>query len=255
MSEATLDRKARIANVSRDDRADLRALLGAIEKREKGGRPASRLVEKLDARLEEAEARAETRRSTRVVLDYPPELPISQARERILDALTRHRVIVVCGDTGSGKPTQLPRRCLEAGGGIDAMIGHTQPRRIAARSVAERLAHELGVELGGAVGYQVRFTDETNPATLVKVMTDGILLNEIRRDRWLDAYDALIIDEAHERSLNIDFLLGYLKRLGSKRPDLRIVVTSATIDPERFAEHFGGAPIIRVEGRAYPVDV
>ena len=255
MTRPILDRKARIANVSRDDRADLRALLGAIEKRERSGRPASRLVEKLDARLEEAEARAEKRRSTRFRLDYPEELPVTQARERILDALSRHRVIVVCGDTGSGKTTQLPKLCLEAGRGIDAMIGHTQPRRIAARSVAERLAHELGVEVGGAVGWQVRFTDETNPATLVKVMTDGILLNEIRRDRWLDAYDTLIIDEAHERSLNIDFLLGYLKRLGRRRPDLKIVVTSATIDPERFAAHFGGAPIIRVEGRTYPVDV
>jgi len=255
MSEPKVDWKARIANVARDDRADLRALLGAIERREKSGRPASRLVEKLDARLEEAEARAEKRRATRVRLEYPDELPVSHARERILDALSRHRVIVVCGDTGSGKTTQLPKLCLEAGRGIDGMIGHTQPRRIAARSVAERLAEELGVELGGAVGYQVRFTDETNPATLVKVMTDGILLNEIRRDRWLDAYDTLIIDEAHERSLNIDFLLGYLKRLGARRPDLKIVVTSATIDPERFAEHFGGAPIIRVEGRTYPVEV
>ena len=255
MSEPKSALEARIANVARDDRADLRALLGAIERRERSGRPASRLVEKLDARLEEAEARAEKRRATRVRLEYPDELPISQAREQILDALARHRVIVVCGDTGSGKTTQLPKLCLEAGRGIDAMIGHTQPRRIAARSVAERLAEELGVELGGAVGYQVRFTDETNPATLVKVMTDGILLNEIRRDRWLDAYDTLIIDEAHERSLNIDFLLGFLKRLGARRPDLKIIVTSATIDPERFAEHFGGAPIIRVEGRTYPVEV
>src|SRR5690606_13870758 len=255
MSEPKSALEARIANVARDDRADLRALLGAIERRERSGRPASRLVEKLDARLEEAEARAEKRRVTRVRLEYPDELPISQAREQILDALARHRVIVVCGDTGSGKTTQLPKLCLEAGRGIDAMIGHTQPRRIAARSVAERLAEELGVELGGAVGYQVRFTDETNPATLVKVMTDGILLNEIRRDRWLDAYDTLIIDEAHERSLNHDFLLGFLRRLGARRPDLKIIVTSATIDPERFAEHFGGAPIIRVEGRTYPVEV
>ncbi len=255
MSKLHADRHERIAGVARADRAELRGLLAAIGKREKSGRPSSRLVEKLDVQLAAAEARAELRRSSRFKLEYPAELPVTQAREQILDALTQHRVIVVCGDTGSGKTTQLPKLCLEAGRGIDAMIGHTQPRRIAARSVAERLAFELGVELGRAVGYQVRFTDETDPATLVKVMTDGILLNEIRRDRWLEAYDTLIIDEAHERSLNIDFLLGYLKRLGKRRPDLKVIVTSATIDPERFAEHFDDAPIIRVEGRAYPVDV
>ncbi|HET7596263.1 MAG TPA: ATP-dependent RNA helicase HrpA, partial [Burkholderiales bacterium] len=158
-------------------------------------------------------------------------------------------------DTGSGKTTQLPKMCLEAGRGVAGAIGHTQPRRIAARAVAARLAEELRVPLGGAVGYQVRFTDETNPASLVKVMTDGILLSEIRHDRFLHRYDTLIIDEAHERSLNIDFLLGFLKQLEQRRTDLKIIVTSATIDPGRFAAHFGGAPVITVEGRSFPVEL
>lgn len=246
---------ARIAALPRKDRFDLEALTAAIAKREQTGRPASRLAEKLGARLAAAEAAAAQRREIRWRLEFPEELPVSRARDEIREALAKHRVIVVCGDTGSGKTTQLPKICLEAGRGVDGMIGHTQPRRIAARAVAQRLSDELGVELGGPVGYQVRFTDETNPATVVKVMTDGILLNEIRHDRWLDAYDTLIIDEAHERSLNIDFLLGFLKQLERKRPDLKVIITSATIDPERFAEHFGDVPVLRIDGRAYPVEV
>src|SRR5690606_19370237 len=160
-----------------------------------------------------------------------------------------------CGDTGSGKSTQLPKICLEAGRGTAGMIGHTQPRRIAARTLAARLAEEMETAVGDVVGLTVRFTDRTSPGTLVKVMTDGILLNEIRRDRALAAYDTLIIDEAHERSLNIDFLLGYLRRIEARRPDLKVIITSATIDPERFAAHFGNAPIIRVAGRTFPVEV
>ncbi|HLF10016.1 MAG TPA: ATP-dependent RNA helicase HrpA, partial [Gammaproteobacteria bacterium] len=205
--------------------------------------------------LSAAQQLIERRRAARYTLSYPESLPIAQARPAILEALQAHRVIVVCGDTGSGKTTQLPKICLEAGRGVLGMIGHTQPRRIAAHAVAARLAEELGVDVGGVIGLEVRFTDRTDPAASIKVMTDGILLNEIRRDRWLNAYDTLIIDEAHERSLNIDFILGYLKRIERRRPDLKIIITSATIDPERFARHFGGAPILRVEGRSFPVEV
>jgi ATP-dependent helicase HrpA len=201
------------------------------------------------------EERLARRRATRYTLRYPDELPISAAREEILAALAQHRVIVVCGDTGSGKTTQLPKICLEAGRGIAGIIGHTQPRRIAAQAVAARLAEELEVKLGDAVGLEVRFTDQTGPNALIKVMTDGILLNEIRSDRRLAKYDTLIIDEAHERSLNIDFILGYLKRLERERRDLKVIITSATIDPERFSRHFGDAPIVLVEGRSFPVEV
>ena len=199
--------------------------------------------------MSDSEERLARRRATRYTLRYPEDLPISAARDEILEALAKHRVIVVCGDTGSGKTTQLPKICLEAGRGITGMIGHTQPRRIAAQAVAARLAEELEVKLGDAVGLEVRFTDQTGPNALIKVMTDGILLNEIRGDRRLTKYDTLIIDEAHERSLNIDFILGYLKRLERERPDLKLIITSATIDPERFARHFGDAPIVLVEGR------
>src|SRR4051812_47185715 len=198
-------------------------------------------------------------------ITYPPELPVSQRRVDIAAAIRDHQVVVVAGETGSGKTTQLPKICLELGRGRGAgrggaMIGHTQPRRIAARSVAERIAEELGTELGDLVGYQVRFTDRTSRSSRVKLMTDGILLAELQRDRQLRRYDTLIIDEAHERSLNIDFLLGYLKRLLPKRPDLKLIITSATIDPQRFAEHFADrhgrpAPIIEVSGRTYPVEV
>jgi ATP-dependent helicase HrpA len=195
------------------------------------------------------------RRATRYRLEYPESLPITAARDELLEAIAKHRVLVVCGDTGSGKTTQLPKLCLEAGRGIEGMIGHTQPRRIAAQAVASRLAAELDVRVGEAVGLEVRFTDQTRPTALVKVMTDGILLNEMRADRQLRAYDTLIIDEAHERSLNIDFVLGYLRSIELERPDLKVIITSATIDPERFAAHFGGAPIVRIAGRSFPVTV
>ncbi|WP_181311628.1 ATP-dependent RNA helicase HrpA [Nocardioides campestrisoli] len=196
------------------------------------------------------------------VITYPPELPVSQRHDDIAEAIRDHQVVIVAGETGSGKTTQLPKICLELGRGRPGedgrsgrLIGHTQPRRIAARSVAERIAEELGTELGDLVGYQVRFTDRTSRASRVKVMTDGILLAELQRDRQLRKYDTLIIDEAHERSLNIDFLLGYLKRLLPKRPDLKLIITSATIDVERFSQHFDDAPVIEVSGRTWPVEV
>ncbi len=187
-------------------------------------------------------------------VSYPEDLPVSARRDDILDALRRHQVIVVAGETGSGKTTQLPKMCLEIGRGVRGKIGHTQPRRIAARTVAERLADELGVPLGGQVGYAVRFDEKVAEATLIKVMTDGVLLAEIRRDRLLLDYDTIIVDEAHERSLNIDFLLGYLTQLLPQRPHLKVVVTSATIDTARFAAHFD-APVVEVSGRTYPVEV
>jgi len=196
------------------------------------------------------------RRTTLVpAIRYPDELPVSQRRDDLAQAIRDHQVVIVAGETGSGKTTQLPKICLELGRGVNAMIGHTQPRRIAARSVAERLAEELGVEPGTAVGYQVRFTDHSTKDTLVKLMTDGILLAELQHDRLLSAYDTLIIDEAHERSLNIDFILGYLRQLLPKRPDLKVVITSATIDPEKFSKHFDSAPIVEVSGRTYPVEM
>ena len=201
---------------------------------------------------------------------YPEELPVSARREEIAAAIAEHQVVIVAGETGSGKTTQLPKICLELGRGVTGMIGHTQPRRIAARSVAERIASELGTPIGrdGVVGYQVRFTEEVGENTLVKLMTDGILLAEIQSDPQLRRYDTIIVDEAHERSLNIDFILGYLARLLPQRPDLKVIITSATIDSERFAEHFGReqigdrgqpftvpAPVIEVSGRTYPVEV
>jgi ATP-dependent helicase HrpA len=192
----------------------------------------------------------------RWLVSYPEELPVSQRRKDIAAAIADNQVVIVAGETGSGKTTQLPKICLELGRGqAGAVVGHTQPRRIAARSVAERIAEELGTDLGDIVGYQVRFTDRSSESTLVKVMTDGILLAEIQRDRLLRRYDTIIIDEAHERSLNIDFILGYLKQLLPRRPDLKLVITSATIDPQRFSEHFDNAPVIEVSGRMYPVEV
>ncbi|MGI9052666.1 MAG: ATP-dependent RNA helicase HrpA [Ilumatobacteraceae bacterium] len=192
-------------------------------------------------------------------LRYPAELPITARHDELLAAIRDHQVVIVAGETGSGKSTQLPKLCLELGRGVDGMIGHTQPRRVAARTIAERVAEELGTPLGDAVGYSVRFDDRVRDATLVRVMTDGILLAELRRDRQLRRYDTLIVDEAHERSLNVDFLLGYLRRLLPQRPDLKVIVTSATIDTARFAEAFAqpdgvDAPVIEVTGRTYPVE-
>jgi len=214
---------------------------------------------RIESDIERSAARVAARRAGKPAIDYPAELPVAQRADEIAAAIRAHRVVVVSGETGSGKTTQLPKICLAAGRGERGLIGHTQPRRIAARAVAARIAQELGAQVGDAVGYKVRFTDHTRPDAYVKLMTDGILLAETQGDRALAAYDTIIVDEAHERSLNIDFLLGYLRRLVEQRDDLRVVITSATIDAERFARHFdtGGrtAPVIEVSGRLYPVDV
>src|SRR4051812_26388826 len=215
---------------------------------------ADRAVDQVAARLATRE-RLIVQRPIR----YPDTLPIAARRDDLVAAIRDHQVIVVAGETGSGKSTQLPKLCLDAGRGIDGMIGHTQPRRVAARTIAERVAEELGTTVGDGVGFTVRFDDQVGDGTLVRVMTDGILLNELHRDRDLRRYDTLIIDEAHERSLNIDFILGYLRQLLPRRPDLKVIVTSATIDTARFARHFGrdgvDAPVVEVTGRTYPVEL
>ncbi|MFA0897770.1 ATP-dependent RNA helicase HrpA [Vibrio cholerae] len=197
----------------------------------------------------------EQRKQQMPKIEYPALLPVSQKRDDIAQAIAHHQVVIVAGETGSGKTTQLPKICAELGRGKYGLIGHTQPRRLAARSVANRIAEEMETELGDFVGYKVRFTDQISDQTQIKLMTDGILLAEIQNDRFLNQYDTIIIDEAHERSLNIDFILGYLKQLLPRRPDLKVIITSATIDPERFSKHFSNAPIIEVSGRTYPVEV
>ncbi|WP_236789443.1 ATP-dependent RNA helicase HrpA [Amycolatopsis sp. GM8] len=234
----------------RDEHRLRRRLDGARKSRDP-----ERIARQLAGDVDAAELRVRQRRESLPKITYPAELPVSQRRDDIAAAIRDNQVVIVAGETGSGKTTQLPKICLELGLGVRGQIGHTQPRRLAARTVAERIASELGTELGGTVGYKVRFTDSSGDDTLVKLMTDGILLAEIQTDRMLRRYDTLIIDEAHERSLNIDFLLGYLKQLLPRRPDLKVIITSATIDPERFSAHFGDAPIVEVSGRTYPVEV
>ncbi|MFE7649577.1 ATP-dependent RNA helicase HrpA [Streptomyces phaeoluteigriseus] len=245
----------RLAELSLRDAHRLgRRLEGARKIRNPEARAA--VLAEIEAEVATAEERMGARRTRLPAVTYPEQLPVSQKKDVIAEAIRDHQVVIVAGETGSGKTTQIPKICLELGRGVRGMIGHTQPRRIAARTVAERVAEELRSPLGEAVGWKVRFTDQVNPdATFVKLMTDGILLAEIQTDRELRAYDTIIIDEAHERSLNIDFLLGYLAQLLPRRPDLKVVITSATIDPERFSRHFGEAPIIEVSGRTYPVEV
>jgi len=205
-------------------------------------------------RFHASAAKAEARRQSVPTMRYDDSLPIAAKREEIKAALEKHQVLVIAGETGSGKTTQLPKICLEIGRGVHGLIGHTQPRRLAARSVAMRVAEEIGTPLGELVGYQVRFEDQSKDSSLIKLMTDGILLAETQHDRFLERYDTIIVDEAHERSLNIDFLLGYLKTLLPRRPDLKVIITSATIDLQRFSEHFNGAPIVEVSGRTFPVE-
>ncbi|HCI4625984.1 TPA: ATP-dependent RNA helicase HrpA, partial [Klebsiella variicola subsp. variicola] len=213
------------------------------------------ILQEMAQEISQAAGKVLLREAARPAITYPENLPVSQKKQEILEAVRDHQVVIVAGETGSGKTTQLPKICMELGRGLKGLIGHTQPRRLAARTVANRIAEELQTEPGGCIGYKVRFSDHVSDNTMVKLMTDGILLAEIQQDRLLMQYDTIIIDEAHERSLNIDFLLGYLKELLPRRPDLKIIITSATIDPERFSKHFNHAPIIEVSGRTYPVEV
>src|SRR5205823_3621783 len=229
--------------------------LHALRQRHGDGRHIGESLRRLEDDIRRSIATAERRRSELPRPTYPPELPVVQRRDEIAAAIRDHQVVVVCGETGSGKTTQIPKICLDLGRGVAGLIGHTQPRRIAARTVAQRIAQELNTPLGSAVGYKVRFADKLSDQTYIKVMTDGVLLAETQSDRFLTRYDTLIIDEAHERSLNIDFLLGYLKQLLPKRPDLRVIITSATITPQQFSKHFDDAPIVEVSGRTYPVEV
>ncbi|MDN8540140.1 ATP-dependent RNA helicase HrpA [Erwinia sp. BC051422] len=213
------------------------------------------IADELSGEIAAAEQRVALRKAATPTIRYPENLPVSQKKQEIAEAIRDHQVVIVAGETGSGKTTQLPKICMELGRGITGLIGHTQPRRLAARTVADRIAAELETSLGGCVGYKVRFNDQVSETTQIKLMTDGILLAEIQQDRLLMQYDTIIIDEAHERSLNIDFLLGYLRELLPRRPDLKIIITSATIDPQRFSRHFHHAPVIEVSGRTYPVEV
>ncbi|WP_127357895.1 ATP-dependent RNA helicase HrpA [Actinacidiphila soli] len=251
---AFADLGARLSDLTLRDAQQLgRRLEGARRIRKPEARAA--VLAELSGEIDKAEARVAQRQAAIPRITYPEQLPVSQKKDDILAAIRDHQVVIVAGETGSGKTTQIPKICLELGRGVHGLIGHTQPRRIAARTVAERVAEELNTPLGAAVGWKVRFTDQVGDSTLVKVMTDGIMLAEIQTDRELRQYDTIIIDEAHERSLNIDFILGYLAQLLPRRPDLKVVITSATIDPERFSRHFGDAPIIEVSGRTYPVEV
>lgn len=237
------------------DRYRLNQQLNKIAQRVQQGKPFDQDLKQFTEKLERSRQQVISRQKSIPSIEYPDDLPIAERRDDISNAIANHQVVVIAGETGSGKTTQLPKICLELGRGITGMIGHTQPRRIAARTVANRIAEELNQPLGNTVGYQVRFNETSSENTLVKLMTDGILLAEIQHDRYLNKYDTIIIDEAHERSLNIDFLLGYLKNLLPKRPDLKLIITSATIDVERFSRHFNNAPVIEVSGRTYSVDV
>ncbi|GAB2879418.1 ATP-dependent RNA helicase HrpA [Microbulbifer echini] len=247
--------QTRISTCMGQDRYPLRRTVKNVRRRLQEGKPVDRMLAQLEQQLQDSEALVAARRGKLPEVQWPEALPVVARREEIAELIENNQVVVVAGETGSGKTTQLPKICLSLGRGIYGQIGHTQPRRIAARTVANRIAEELQQPLGDSVGYQVRFTDHSTEHTHVKLMTDGILLAEIQRDPLLNKYDTLIIDEAHERSLNIDFLLGYLKTILSKRPDLKLIITSATIDLEKFSRHFADAPIIEVSGRTYPVDI
>ena len=248
-----------IATCMLADRHPLRRKIRELQDLQKGGQNSTAKLDKVLAdivgRIAKSHEKFQSRLKALPKPEYELDLPVTARKDEIKTAIEKHQVVIVCGETGSGKTTQLPKICLELGRGVSGLIGHTQPRRIAARSVASRIAQELKSPLGEVVGYKVRFNDKLSEASYVKLMTDGILLAETQGDHFLNAYDTIIIDEAHERSLNIDFLLGYLKQLLPKRPDLKVIVTSATIDADRFSKHFDGAPVIEVSGRTYPVEI
>ncbi|MDX5407263.1 MAG: ATP-dependent RNA helicase HrpA [Chromatiaceae bacterium] len=255
MSEAVIsvsDVKSRIANCLLKDQFRLRRRLQHCKTLKDDALTAQ--LNRIVADISRSEALRRARLENLPKVSYPPQLPVSEKKDDIKAAIAANQVVIIAGETGSGKTTQIPKICLELGRGVAGMIGHTQPRRLAARSVCDRIAEELQCQVGNQVGYKIRFGDHTGDNTFVKLMTDGILLAEIQQDRFLNQYDTIIIDEAHERSLNIDFLLGYFKQLLPKRPDLKLIVTSATIDPQRFSRHFFNAPIIEVSGRTFPVE-
>jgi len=239
----------------RRDQYQLRRQTKNLQRLATQGKLSSAQIIQLEQKISQSTEKFYIRQANKPICQYSDNLPVLEKKQEIMDTLNAHPVVIVCGETGSGKTTQLPKFCLEMGRGIRGMIGHTQPRRVAARSVATRIASELEVSLGRAVGYKVRFSDQTSEQTYLKIMTDGILLAETQSDKFLDQYDTIIIDEAHERSLNIDFLLGYLKQVIAKRRDLKVIITSATIETSRFSKHFEEAPIIEVSGRTYPVDI
>lgn len=249
------DLKSALSSCLIRDRHPLRRKLADAADRLKKNQPADKLLADIAGQVERSRSRADARRAHLPKPSFDDALPVNQKLADIKTAIDKHQVVIICGETGSGKTTQLPKICLELGRGVFGLIGHTQPRRLAARSVATRIAQELGSQLGEHVGFKVRFTDKLSEKSVIKLMTDGIMLAETQTDRHLEAYDTIIIDEAHERSLNIDFLLGYLKQLLPRRPDLKVIITSATIDADRFSKHFDGAPVIEVSGRTYPVEV
>jgi ATP-dependent helicase HrpA len=256
MTQSDLDNlNEKLAETMLRDRHLLRRRLNGIDRSLHAGRPIEHAVSQLAADIERSQRRREARLKALPVPKYPEHLPVVERRDEIKEAIASHQVIVLCGETGSGKTTQLPKICLELGRGVAGLIGHTQPRRIAARTVAKRISEELESPLGQVVGFKVRFADQMSENTYVKLMTDGILLAETQGDPYLEQYDTIIIDEAHERSLNIDFLLGYLKQLLPRRPELKLIITSATIDPQRFSKHFDDAPMLMVSGRTYPVEL
>ena len=236
----------------------VRRRLRRLKKKASDGLPSETVKKQLDQlrrQLTHSAARRRNRASAKPQLTFDPSLPISVRKDDIISAIRKHPVVIVSGETGSGKTTQIPKFCLAAGRGVGGRIGCTQPRRIAATSVARRIAEEMGEPLGQSVGYKIRFQDRTAPDALVKIMTDGILLTEVQQDRYLTEYDTIIVDEAHERSLNIDFILGLLKTIIRRRRDLKLIITSATIDTEKFSKAFDDAPVIEVSGRMYPVEV
>lgn len=255
MASEWLEYKQSIVSVMVQDHYRLQRRLSELEKLARAKKPYEQALEKWQQQLLVSQAKVQYRKQLIPINIEFPNLPVCEKREEIAQIITSNQVVVLAGETGSGKTTQIPKICLALGRGTRGLIGHTQPRRIAANTVATRIAEELHTKLGEKVGYQVRFSDQSSEQTLIKVMTDGILLAEIQNDPYLNKYDTLIIDEAHERSLNIDFLLGYLKQLLPRRPDLKLIITSATIDLEKFSQHFNNAPIIEVSGRTYPVDL